>query len=105
MTRLTGKDIVHRIARETTLKIFRIGSEQKNFQMKQKLPMTARQIEKFWKLSDMPTNRILKILMDVGLVHREKKGAEIKTTKLAKDFMNLTKNIENDVVDEMSKLI
>lgn len=100
-----GKEIVNRIAEKTTLRLFRVGCEEKNFHILQKLPLTAREIEKELGLSAMPTNRRIKELMEVGLIQREKRGEKIVQTGLTKDFINYIDEIKKEVVCDMARMI
>lgn len=100
-----GETIVNQLAEKTTLKLFRVGCDKTNFAILQDLPKTAREIEKKVGLSAMPTNRRLKELMEVGLVHREKRGDKIKQTEIASYFIQYIITLKKQVIKNMADLI
>ena len=100
-----GEVIVNRLAQIKTLKLFRVGCDERNFEILQKLPLTAKEVEKELGLSPMPTNKRINELMDVGLVHREKRGENIKQTEMTKYFIEHISNIKKEVISNMAKLI
>jgi predicted transcriptional regulator len=100
-----GEEIVNRLAEKKTLQLFKVGCDEKNFEIIRELPMTAKDIEKKLDLSPMPTNRRIKELMEVGLVHREKRGKEIKKTEITDKFIEDITLIKEDVIKNMARLI
>lgn len=100
-----GEEIVNRLAGKITLKLFRVGCDEKNFEILQKLPLTAKEIEIEIDLTPMPTNKRIKELMEVGLVQREKRGMDIKTTEITKEFIDYIDSLKKDVILNMSKLV
>ena len=100
-----GKEIIMVLTIELTLKLFRVGCDEKNYNLLNKLPLTAKEVEKLLQLSPMPTNRRLKELMEVGLINREKIGEKIKLTPLGNDFKQHIENLREEVVQNMAKLI
>jgi len=100
-----GKEFIEKLVQKKTLNVFRVGCEEKNYNLLQKLPLTASSIEKELKLSPMPTNRRIKELMGAGLISREKAGEKIKLTNLGRDFIKQIEETKSDVIDNMSQLI
>jgi hypothetical protein len=100
-----GEQIVNRLAQIKTLELFRVGCDEMNFNILQKLPMTAKDIEEEIGLSPMPTNKRINELMNVGLVYREKRGEEIKQTNLTKEFIDYINSIKKEVINNMANLI
>jgi|SRR3989344_3177324 len=100
-----GKEIIMVLTIELTLKLFRVGCDEKNYNLLNKLPLTAKEVEKLLQLSPMPTDRRLKELMEVGLINREKIGEKIKLTPLGNDFKQHIENLREEVVQNMAKLI
>jgi predicted transcriptional regulator len=93
-----GKELLHKIAMQTTLNMFNVGSDSKNFVLLNKLPLTAREIEKELELTPMPVNRRIQELMKVGLIQRKIRGEKIYLTKRGEEFLSLVNTIEDEVV-------
>lgn len=100
-----GREIVERLTEKVTLRLFRVGCEPKNFEILQKLPLTAGEIEKEFDISAMPANRRINELMEAGLVAREKAGQKIKVTPLGQDFLKQISALRNEVINHMAELI
>ena len=100
-----GQEIVERLAEKTALKLYRIGCDEKNFEIINKLPLTASEIEKEFRLTAMPVNKRIKELAEVGLVFREKRGEKIQRTNMANEFIKQINELRNEVVLNMAKLI
>lgn len=100
-----GKELVDKIAQNLTLKLFRVGCDEKNFIVLNKLPLKASEVEKELGLTPMPTNRRIQELRDAKLVFREKSGKEIELTDLGKDFVKHIGEIKAEVIQNMANLI
>tara|TARA_Y100000310_G_scaffold339280_1_gene431507 strand:- start:17365 stop:17682 length:318 start_codon:yes stop_codon:yes gene_type:complete len=100
-----GKEVVERITEKVTLKIFSTGSDPKNYYLLHKLPLKAKEIEIELNLSPMPANRRINELMEVGLIRREKPGAEIEITPLGKEFIKYIHEMRQEVIKQMVQIV
>lgn len=77
----------------------------KNFEIINKLPLTASEIEKEFGLTAMPVNKRMKELAEVGLVFREKREDKNQRTEMADEFVKQIKELRNEVISNMANLI
>jgi predicted transcriptional regulator len=102
---IRGKEIIDKLVEKNTLKLFRVGCDEKNFKILKELPLTAGEIEKKINLSPMPTNKRLKDMMTIGLIIRNNRGEKIEITDIGKEFIDQIHLIEEDVIIQMSKMV
>lgn len=102
---LRGQELVNKLAEKVTLRMFRVGCDEKNFDILKKLPLTAAEIEVELGLTPMPVNKRISDLREAGLVFREKAGAEIELTALGKDLLDHVEKIKEEVIDAMAERV
>lgn len=96
---------INKITEEFTLKLFRRGSDTKNFNILKNLPTTIIKISKKLDITKMPANKRVNELEEVGLVKRKKKEGIIEQTGLTNPFIKTIESIQKGVNKELSSLI
>ncbi len=101
----TGEKLTKHITEKVTLRLFKTGCDETNFEILKEVPSTTNLLLEKTKLSKMPLNKRLNALEKAGLLKRNKREGLVETTKLTKAFLKIIKDIQKDVISEMVNLI
>ena len=91
-------------ADEQSLLIFKIGGDQKNFNILNfiinKKTTATDDIMKKFELTTMPANRRINQLASVGLIERSKDKKDISATKLGMEFIKLVRLVRENLIKQ-----
>ena len=91
---------LNKIIEEQTLNLFKIGCEPKNYNILQNLLKGKKEMKMFKiesKLSNMPANRRINMLSNVGLINRINNKTEFIITPLGKTFLKQIELIKKQI--------
>ncbi|MDA3837278.1 MAG: hypothetical protein PF542_06680 [Nanoarchaeota archaeon] len=96
---------IEKTSESLTLKIFKIGSDEINFNIIKKMPSTVEVLMGDFSLTKMPLNRRLNDLEKIGLIRRERGKGKLFSTELSKKFISLIDKINLEILKSIKKSI
>ncbi|MCK4797063.1 MAG: hypothetical protein KAT05_06750 [Spirochaetes bacterium] len=97
---MSNDKLIEKIVEEQSLGLFRTGCESKNYSILLDLTKGKKEMKLFkieYDLSDMPANRRINMLADVGLVERINKKKEFIITPLGKQFLKIIESMKKSL--------
>lgn len=99
------KEIV-KFSENFTLRLFKLGSDPKNFKILNSLPNNIETLKKEIGLkSKMPINKRINELEEVGLLKRERRKGTVSPTDLTSKFLKVIEKLSSVVSDNIFLLI
>ena len=88
---------IKELSDKITLKVFRVGCDDKNYNIIKSLPNTFKQLESNMGITKMPIAKRLNELESVGLLEWKKGKGLIKSTNFTLKFIKLVESINQEV--------